>query len=374
MRKVPSIAVLAIAMIVSMALPAVPAASAKGGHAHNRPLIGLVGVETPAGSAADFKRVDAASLRHYDLSGLDGLIVDASVFHAAKSDRAIADALSSFSDRKPVTFVGVSPAEVGLTNGADVTSGGVRTEATSTVRAGGVTFSLDSTWSSTATSAEIANATMAWWQRLQERFPAVFSQAYIPGGWYLVYSTSYQYTVSPYGTISYSSDWYRSSSETDPSHDYWVVLWQTSTNPGTNMWGNSWFTSRTWIYSNVNYYSYDPYLYSSQPGSTCCSDYIGYSIGVQGSYISNSYYVGSNVNAIQESSAQQYNSIFEVEHDMSTWSWPAYSSFTSQPASEFQVGEGNCLQIPFINEAEWKDYNSGNLQYTWINSWRQVCP
>jgi hypothetical protein len=334
----------------------------------------------PLAPASNNVHVESAdALRHADLSATDLLVVDRGTFDAARADPAFGAKLNGFASHRPLTVVGASLSDLGL-KGNDTASAPAAVVATSVLRVGGVTFSHEAAWSAQPTAADIVADGTAWYGVLQTKFSHYVSQAYVPGGWTLKYSTSYSYTSAPYGTVGYEADWYRQTSESDPSYDYWVVVFQTTSNPGANLWGNSWNTYATWVYSNVNYYSYDPYLYSAQPGSTCCTDYATYSIGIPSSvsggpsYIQNWYYINSVVTAYQESTQQQYNSYFQVEHDMAHGSWAAYSSFTSQPAAEFRVSQGNCLQIPYTNQAEWQDYSTGNTQQSWINSWRQVCP
>lgn len=360
------------------------APAAESGSKSALPTIGVAG-DLPLPDLPDAKVValDESDLKKGKLKGYDELVLDAESFDAIRGKKDVEKALSQYARHRPLTVVGVDPAELGLAGRADVTSGPGGLVAVTTVLAGSTRFDQIHRWADPELADPVTSA-HDWWNSIRVKYAseiATKSEVYSSSLWSLRYSTTYSYTAYPYGTIGYAADWYLNIADSG-SYDFWSVVIDTRTNPGVNIWGTPWRTSTTWLLSDTDYFRYDHLLTMWAPGTHVELDWISWSLGTwagqhgatTNAFMWNSYPSAFTVDTYQSSSNAFGDSYFFLRHDFDYGSTYASTLYQSEPGMIVRVPNGVCVKFPYTNKAEWRDYSTGSFQTTWIDSWREVCP
>ncbi len=208
--------------------------------------------------------------------------------------------------------------------------------------------------------------------------PQTMSGSSSSGTWSLRHVASYCYDRNPYGRICYQGEFHKLLNDQSSWHDWWDVLFTTTTEPGKLRWGNNWHTSRTWLTSPVDYFK--PHILidagpGSQSGGTA-SYCVGPTAGVDGAVITAnicSSYALTDV-TVSEESSYLYEDVY-IRHDIAVNSYTAGIAYSSYPGFTVRTDEAVCVKLGYTNKAEWREYVAGNDNYyqTWMSSWREVC-
>lgn len=331
----------------------------------------------PAPASVKAERLTPAQLKDTGGSGIGHLVLDRETYDQAKGDSALGRAIAAFATQRPVTVLGAQASDLGVVRGADVPIQPAAYHATTVVKIGGVTFEATHAWDSDPGERAILEA-RAWWSKLKADYAAglyTAAESYSGYDWSLKYSTSYKYTLHPYGALGYRADFYRSVGDTSSSYDYWAVVFDQTTDPGVNIWGTAWHNGYGHVTGKIDTYRADHILTDWAPGTRTDVTHIDWWMGIPDSHggpdtMSNSYYAGAAVDSYQNSNSGQYSTSHRFD-DFGAFSAKGY---TSEPGMVVRINQGTCIKVPYKNTAEWLSYATWTYTSTWIDSWREVCP